>query len=244
MSDHDPSVPPDKSSSVSEKDAAGIPRNPESGLVPTRGPLRSRKLSEEMRDLQAHIAEGPVTLDQIITHLEGRAFLLVVILLALPFMTPIPLPGLSTPFGLVIALIALKMSLGQKPWIPRRLREKQAPAGFFSKVFSFTARILGWLERMMKPRWSFVFPGRWAVQCHSVLMFLSALVLLLPLPIPFTNSFPAWVILLVAAGLAERDGLFVVLGYIVFVLGALYFVFLGEVAQRALHAVLVWLGWA
>jgi hypothetical protein len=41
-------------------------------------------------------------------------------------------------------------------------------------------------------------------------MLLAALSLLLPLPIPFTNSFPAWAILLMAGGiLLERDGLFI-----------------------------------
>jgi hypothetical protein len=38
---------------------------------------------------------------------------------AFPFCTPIPLPGFSLPFGLVIAIIGLRLALGQKPWLPR-----------------------------------------------------------------------------------------------------------------------------
>ena len=76
---------------------------------------------------------------------------------------------------------------------------------------------------------------------HAVLMLLAALALLLPLPIPFTNSFPAWTILLLAAGLLERDGVFILAGYLVFVAGVFYFVFLGEATAHLLHELVRWL---
>jgi hypothetical protein len=73
-------------------------------------------------------------------------------------------------------------------------------------------------------------------------MFLAALTLLLPLPIPFTNSFPAWTILLIAAGMLERDGWFILAGYIFFAVGVLYFIFLGGAAAQAVTALRTWLG--
>jgi len=72
-------------------------------------------------------------------------------------------------------------------------------------------------------------------------MLTAALVLLLPLPIPFTNSFPAWAILLLAAGLLERDGLFILGGYVVFAAGVFYFIFLGEATAALLHELVQWL---
>ncbi|MEO7599781.1 MAG: exopolysaccharide biosynthesis protein, partial [Opitutus sp.] len=62
-----------------------------------------------------------VTLREVMAVLHGRGYVLFVMLLALPFSTPIPIPGLSTPFGLVIALIGVRLALGQKPWLPARL---------------------------------------------------------------------------------------------------------------------------
>ena len=76
-----------------------------------------RKLSEELADLRNRSALGALTLREVIYTLGGRAYTLLVLLLALPFITPIPLPGLSTPFGLAIALIALRLTLGQRPWL-------------------------------------------------------------------------------------------------------------------------------
>ena len=199
------------------------------------------KLSVELARLCDQAAERAVTLREVIYTLQGRAYLLLVLLLALPFITPLPLPGLSTPFGLAILLIAARLSLGQKPWLPMKLQRKELPAGFLRKLFAVAERALRFLEKFLRPRLTFVTDTPLLAQLHAVLMLVAALALLLPLPIPFTNSFPAWTILLLAAGLLERDGLFILAGYVVFAAGVLYFVFLGEATATLLHELVQWL---
>jgi len=68
-------------------------------------------------------------------------------------------------------------------------------------------------------------------------MLVAAGVLLLPLPIPLTNAFPAWAIILIAAGLLERDGAFVAAGYAMFAAGTAYFILLGGAAHQLIDAV-------
>ncbi len=200
-----------------------------------------RKLSEELAELRARAGERAITLREVIYALGGRAYLLLVLLLTLPFITPIPVPGLSTPFGLAIALIALRLSLGQRPLLPKKFQRKELPAGFIGKVFTVAEKILRFLEKFLRPRLTFLTDTPLLRQLHAVLMLLAALALLLPLPIPFTNSFPAWAILLLAAGLLERDGVFILAGYGVFAAGVLYFIFLGEATARLLHEMMQWL---
>jgi len=200
-----------------------------------------RKLSEELADLRVRAGTGPITLREVIYLLGGRAYLLLVLLLALPFITPIPLPGLSVPFGLAIVLISLRLSLGQRPWLSKKLQRKELPAGFIAKVFRVAEKVLLFLEKFLRPRLTFLTDTPLLRQLHAILMLAAALALLLPLPIPFTNSFPAWTILLVAAGLLERDGVFVLAGYVVFAAGVLYFVFLGEAAVQLVQAAAEWL---
>ena len=115
-------------------------KNPRRRLVPVVVP--PRKLSEELADLRARLGAKPMTLREVIHSLRGRAYTLLVILLALPFITPIPLPGLSTPFGLAIAFIALRLALGQRPWLPMKLQRKQLPAGFFDRVFAVAGKVI------------------------------------------------------------------------------------------------------
>ena len=207
-----------------------------------RRPVRlPRKLSEELADLQQRFAKKPVTLREVIYTLRGRAYTLLLILLTLPFLTPLPLPGLSTLFGLAIGFIAMRLSLGQKPWLPMRLQRKELPAGFFGKLFTVAARVIRLLEKFLRPRLPVLTASGVLLQLHAFVMLLAALTLLLPLPIPFTNSFPAWAILLLAGGLLERDGVFILGGYAVFVLGVFYFVFLGEAATQLVQALIHWL---
>ncbi len=200
-----------------------------------------RRLSVELAELRDHAAERAVTLREVIYTLHGRAYMLLVLLLALPFITPIPLPGLSTPFGLAIVLIAARLSLGQRPWLPMMFQRKELPAGFLRKLFAVAERVLRFFEKFLRPRLTFLSDTPLLAQLHAVLMLVAALALLLPLPIPFTNSFPAWTILLLAAGLLERDGLFILAGYLVFIAGVFYFIFLGEATATLLREFVQWI---
>jgi hypothetical protein len=203
--------------------------------------VRPRKLSEELENLRATFAERTVRLQDVIAVLKGRAFILLLILLTLPFCTPIPLPGLSTPFGLIVALISLRWMLGQKPWLPRRLLEKELPSGFFGKLLDVTRKVVRVLEKLLKPRLIALTRTTLLLRMHALVMLISALALLLPLPIPFSNTFPAWSILLMACGLLERDGVFVLASYVVFAGGVLFFFFLGEAAQQLFQQMKEWM---
>ena len=202
---------------------------------------RPRKLSEELAALHVRAGDRAVTLREVIYALRGRAYLLLIILLVLPFIQPVPLPGLSTPLGLAIVLIALRLSLGQRPWLPMKIQRIKLPAGFFGKVMAFTTRLIRFLESVLRPRWAWMTGTALLNQLHAVVVLVSALILVLPLPIPFSNVLPAWAIFLMACGLLERDGLFVFLGYVAFVIGTAYFILLGEIAQEAVEHGWEWL---
>jgi len=206
-------------------------------LLPLRPVPLPRKLSDELADLHARAGDRAVPLREVIYVLGNRAYLLLVILLSLPFIQPVPLPGLSTPLGLAIVLIALRLSLGQRPWLPMKIQRAKLPAGFFGKMITFTERLQRFLESVRRPRWAALTETGRLNQLHAIVILLAAMILLLPLPIPFSNLLPAWAVFLLACGLLERDGLFIVLGYVAFVLTILYFVLLGSIAQEAVtHA--------
>lgn len=198
------------------------------------------KLSEELALLQMRAAVGSVTLREVIYVLGGRAYTLLILLLALPFITPMPMLGLSTPFGLAIAAIALRLALGRRPWLPKKYQRKELPAAFFEKLFLGAGKILRVFEKFLRPRVTYLVDTPLLRQLHAALIVLAALALLMPLPIPLTNSFPAWSIILLAAGLLERDGAFILAGYVIFVAGVLYFVFLGEATARGVDALWQW----
>ena len=183
-----------------------------------------------------------MTLREVIAVLRGRAYLLLVVLLSLPFCAPVSLPGLSTPLGGVIALISLRLALGRHPWLPQRLQDKQLPPGFFTRLFKLTARLLRFMEIFLRPRATAFVEAPVLRNLHALVMLVAAGFLMLPLPIPFTNMIPAWVIILIAAGLLERDGAFVAAGYGVFAAGVVFLALLGGATHHLFDAIRRWLG--
>ena len=175
-----------------------------------------------------------VTLREVLGLLHGRGYVLLVMLLALPFCTPVPLPGLSTPFGLIITIIGVRLALGAKPWLPVRLLDTRLPPTVFAKVFAFTRRIILAFERLLRPRLLWVTASSRLEQLHAIPLVICALMLLLPLPIPFSNIVPAWGILLIAGGLLERDGRFIIAGYVA---SLITIVFFGAIAIFGVGAV-------
>jgi hypothetical protein len=200
----------------------------------------ARKLSEELLLLQERAKTEQIAVRTVIVTLGARAYSLLLILLALPFITPIPLPGLSTPFGLAIALISLRLTLGQRPWLAKGIQRRVLPPKFFDQLVKFAGKIIAGFEKLLRPRLAVLTDYGWLRQIHAGLMMISGLALLLPLPIPFTNSFPAWVVLLMAGGLLERDGVFVAAAYAMFAAGVLYVLLLGEAAARLMERIGHW----
>jgi hypothetical protein len=186
-------------------------------------PRLPRRLSDDINHLLAEIADGPVRLGDVVRVLEGSAYTLLLILLALPFCTPVPLPGVSTPFGLVIALIGFRLFLGQKPWLPERVLNKPLPPRLFSRVFAAARRMVAWIEYFLRPRWKWLSRHRFMQRLYGAIICLSGLLLLLPLPIPFSNLFPALTVVLFAAAILERDGYFVIAGFAAFGVTLVYF---------------------
>ena len=179
--------------------------------------------SEELEQLAHQFIKQPATLWGILVATQGRGFDLLLVLICLPFLTPIPMIGLSTPFGLVVFLIGARLALGRQPWLPRRLLEQELPRGFITKLLSAATRVVRWLEVLLRPRLDFLHEQRVYRRVAGTLIMLSGLLLLLPLPIPLTNSFPALTVVLLAAGAMERDGLFFLAGCASFTVTLAYF---------------------
>ena len=190
------------------------------------------RLSQELARLRQRFAERPVRLREPLELMAGRGYTVLLVVLALPFCTPIPLPGLSTPFGLVIALIGLRLSLRLRPWLPERLLNVQLPARFFPKLFGAAARLVRSLEFLLRPRLTFLVDWTLLHHLYGLMILVSGVLLLLPLPIPFTNFFPAFTVVLLAAALLERDGGFIIAGLLVFAFSLVYFgaIFIGGAA--------------
>lgn len=198
------------------------------------------RLSADLRRVIEAFGHREVTLGEIIELMQQRAYLFLLLLIALPFSTPVPLPGLSTPFGMIIAFIGVRIACGLSPWLPDRMLRVRLPAKWLPKIFRAAERLVIWLEKFLKPRLSFVVQAPALRRLHGVIIAICGILLLLPLPIPMTNLFPALSVVLLACALLENDGYFSVAGGVVFLMAGGYFTLLGFGGTTALTATWDW----
>ncbi len=198
-------------------------------------PVR-RRFSDELRELATALADKPASLGTILAATQGRGFGLLLVLIALPFITPIPLPGLSTPFGLVVLMIGSRLALGRHPWLPDRLLKRELPPRFIGRALTAARFVVKWLEVLARPRLDFLHEQALYRRIAGGLIATSGLLLLLPIPVPFTNTLPALAVLLLSAGSVERDGLFFVGGSVMFLITVAYFALLAVGGAHVLGA--------
>lgn len=154
----------------------------------------------------------------------GRGCFVLIILLCLPFTTPVPLPGVSSVIGIAIAWLVF-LGAGSRParlpgWLGRRTLSSDS----LKVILSVSRRLVERLERVVHPRRSEWLTTRWSRWLHAALMVLLAGLLTLPLPIPFTNAAPAYALILLSLCLMERDGRLIFLAYGVSIAAVVYVV--------------------
>jgi hypothetical protein len=200
---------------------------------------RRLRLPELLRELGA-LDEGPDTLPRdarisvgaIIDKAEEAGFGAVFALLAL---IAIPFFGLSTPFGLAMALGGAQLMCSrQRPWLPRRARARELPLSTLDRVATLLEKRTRFLERVTRRRWEWALfgPARNAIGLGVTLLGLG---LALPLPIPGSNLIFLVPLFVYGIGLLERDGAWILLGHVGLVANLGLLVVFGEVVLKALR---------
>lgn len=155
--------------------------------------------------------------------LEGRGVASLLILFSLPFCLPIQIPGFSTPFGVILALVGLRIALARRPWWPEWILERELSSKSLETLVHKTVWSVKLIQKFSHPRLFVISRNEFIHRFNGFLVFLLAVFLSLPLPIPFTNMLSAFPILLLGIGFLEEDGVFLLLGQLFSLLTFLFF---------------------
>ncbi|MDP0501966.1 MAG: exopolysaccharide biosynthesis protein [Verrucomicrobiota bacterium JB022] len=168
--------------------------------------MAAHSLSEDFRKLLAGSENQELKLGMLVDRVGEKGFGMLLVLLALPSALPIPAPGYSTPFGIMLALLAVQMIGGRHvPIFPERFRKMKINRKLADNMLKFAASFFQRIEFMIKPRMKWI-GGKVGKSLMGWLVLIMACLMILP--IPYTNTFPAMVIFLLGIGLMEEDGLF------------------------------------
>ena len=141
------------------------------------------------------------TLGWLMHSLHKRSFEIIMLLLALVAITP----GLSILAGLLLIIPAIQMIAGKPaPVFPRRIATRSFPARHLAAVVQRAVPMLGYLERVVHPRWHTPPEATKRLVGAAVVLLSATLVFI---PVPLSNVVPALVIALISLAYIEEDGL-------------------------------------
>ncbi|HET9240014.1 MAG TPA: exopolysaccharide biosynthesis protein [Oligoflexus sp.] len=183
----------------------------------SRGPLL-----DHLDEIEARCLQGDPRLKDIIDIFGADGHYVLILFFILPFLQPIPLFGLSTPFGLVIAAIAVLSYLQKPAFIPERWAERKLSAATVKRIAVGSERIFEKIGFLLHPRMKYMLQGPFKL-LNAILLVFNAVLLALPLPIPFSNTLPAWMIMFQTLAHLEEDGVFAILSYVQTLICLIYF---------------------
>ena len=185
---------------------------------PPVGGLRARlrrrpipeRTSEVLRDLVDEGQSERITFREILVELRHRAVGFALLIFALPCCLPMP-PGIPTVCGIALVIIAANLIAGrQRLWLPRAITDKSVSRADLKRMVDRWLPYLERLERVCKPRYPIV-TEPFAKVLIGIVIFALGFVMILPIPF-LGNMPPGFAASVIAIGMAERDGLVVLIG--------------------------------
>ena len=165
-------------------------------------------LSHVLRALADDQDNERISIGDLLKALGDRAIGALLFIFAFPNVLPMP-PGTSAVLGAPLIFLAAQLAFNLKPWLPAIIAKRSMSRHDFQTLIG---RIGPWLDRaekLLRPRASALAlpPMEYAVGFICLL-----LAVVVVLPIPFGNMLPALAISMLALGVLERDGYWVLAG--------------------------------
>ena len=173
------------------------------------------RLSEALETTRAAVSGHVVTLRELLGLVGEQGLLVFCAILAVPFLLPVTLPFMSTVLGAPMLLIAWAVVTNRVPWLPDRLLDHALPTATVLHVLERAARAAARFEHLVRPRLLRLTETAGNNRLNGMMLVVAAVGLMMPLPlVPLANTVPAVAVILLCLGMAERDGVVLLLGYL------------------------------
>ncbi|MBK6854152.1 MAG: exopolysaccharide biosynthesis protein [Burkholderiales bacterium] len=172
------------------------------------GQVGKSTLSSMLNALAQDDSRDRIAIRDLLDTLGDRALAALLFVFAVPNAVPVP-PGTSTILGAPLIFLAAQLALGRRPWLPAVIADRSMTRADFAALIRRIGPWLGRAERLLRPR---VVALASPPMEYLVGLVCLLLAVVLVLPVPLGNMLPALAISLLALGIMERDGLWILAG--------------------------------
>ena len=173
----------------------------------------ARNIHHILDDCADRAAGEGILLSEALERIGPYGFCFASILLAVPFIQPLPLGPLTVVCGATFIALGWQMARGKNsPALPKSAGGLRIHGQFWIGVIALTRRILSFSQRFTRERLQNWVAGKRGQKTVGCLILAGGALLAMPMAnLPLNNFFPALMIFFAALAWIERDGLMVIL---------------------------------
>ena len=176
-------------------------------------PKKRMRTSRMLRQIADNKIHDRISIRLLLETLGDRAIGALLLVFALPNVIPTP-PGTSAILGIPLVFLSAQLAFGLKPWLPRVIADRSMSRGDFVKIIDKAHPWLAWAERLLKVRLPALTEPPFEYIVGLLCLILSIVLLM---PVPLGNMLPALSICIFSLGILGRDGLWIMGGFVSFV---------------------------
>ncbi|KAF8818490.1 exopolysaccharide biosynthesis protein [Rickettsia endosymbiont of Cardiosporidium cionae] len=182
------------------------------------------KASASLSELTAKDPNATTFVYELIESLSDNSILLPLILFSLPIGIPLPYPpGFTTVVGIPLLFLSYQMIIGSKTIkLPGILSKYKIKNSTLITICNKIIPIIKFIERYIKPRMRYP-NSPYCQKISGILCFIASLSIAIPLP--FTNAIPALGVAVISIGLINRDGIAIIIGILITIIGIIVAIF-------------------
>ena len=183
-------------------------------------------ISEKLNMIKNSLNGDYISIETLLSLLFNESIHIMIMVLVAPFLLTVSIPGSSIPFGILIILLEISIIFNMKLYLPKQILNYTLSKESINTIFDILNKVMTYVEKISKPRGKLT-ENKWINTINSLIIIFLAILLFLPLPIPFTDFTPAISILLLSLSCLENDSYLLILGYLASILTTFYFISVG-----------------
>jgi hypothetical protein len=167
----------------------------------------------------------PLSLGEALDSLDHAAFALIAMILALPYLQPVPMGPLTVLGGVTYAVMGWQLLRGhESPALPQKMRAVEMSEKTWRILTKVCLKVVAFVRKFTRPRLTWLTAGERGQRIGGLILLAAGLLMAVPFGVlPFNNTLPGLAVLFYAFGQFEQDGLMVLISFLWLIFTALYF---------------------